>query len=521
MQLVAGQTLRDWLSDQPGGRSDKLSGRSVHPAVTISDALARVDVSLAIVSALLKLKRLAFFADFKPRNIMIKETKVDRERKFSACMVDIGGVVLHQDVSTATIRRRVDDFDHLSLDYLHPIKDRYLIETTCSYLSPEMALLIAEYDFWKGRLSNHFFKTRKETRHGEGSTKALEALASAPWLPGRRNGTKADSKSLDLRVTTSYLEVRRNFEQLGILQPLTDVMKVGDEYVVTSKLVPSQDDVVTMTERSSVFTMGLVMVELFGGKRTGLTSLTRLPAVADIFLNEMSNAEFRIVMEWEVANAYLEASISRAGGSQGSTCASAFASSQPTSNAHTGLNSVFSSNPSHRNSNLSSAAHFTDSETFSTIPSDSMVKPHGSSSSSSLTSEGRKKCPSAMVSGSFFDLYRRNAYPTTGLLSACPPLEEGHSSSTFSRESPVCCLGVQALLDSCLRFKPCERPTLSELHFELQNVRQKLSDMRANRACSQTGELGQEANANLPPKLIVPIEPHKPIQLFRSRNRRA
>lgn len=128
MELVKGQTLRDWLSDQPGGRTDKLSGRSIHPALSHSDAIARVDVALAIVSALLKLRRLGFFADFKPRNIMIREQRSEKDRRFSACLVDIGGVVLYQDISTHPAARRPDCLtERQSAIFFHPMKDRYLV----------------------------------------------------------------------------------------------------------------------------------------------------------------------------------------------------------------------------------------------------------------------------------------------------------------------------------------------------------------------------------------------------------
>eukprot|EP01054_Gregarina_sp_Poly1_P007632 Gregarina_sp_Poly_1__7631@NODE_428_length_8567_cov_88_085529_g349_i0_p5_GENE_NODE_428_length_8567_cov_88_085529_g349_i0NODE_428_length_8567_cov_88_085529_g349_i0_p5_ORF_typecomplete_len256_score31_01Kdo/PF06293_14/1_3e12Pkinase/PF00069_25/1_4e08APH/PF01636_23/7_3e08RIO1/PF01163_22/3_1e07Pkinase_Tyr/PF07714_17/6_3e05Ribosomal_L9_N/PF01281_19/0_78Ribosomal_L9_N/PF01281_19/1_7e03_NODE_428_length_8567_cov_88_085529_g349_i072468013 len=127
MELIKGATLRDWLSEQPGGKTDRLSGRSVHPAATFADAIARIDVSIAIIAALLKLRRLGFFADFKPRNIMIKEHKSDNEKHFSAFLVDIGGVVLYQDVSTESVKRSDVSPEAPVTLVFHPIKDRYLV----------------------------------------------------------------------------------------------------------------------------------------------------------------------------------------------------------------------------------------------------------------------------------------------------------------------------------------------------------------------------------------------------------
>src|SRR5699024_2987557 len=71
---------------------------------------------------------------------------------------------------------------------------------------------------------------------------------------------------------------------------------------------PCQSDMILVTEKSSVFTMGLILVELFGGKRTGLTALTRLRIVNETFLGENHNAEFRMVMEWETPAAHLRIS---------------------------------------------------------------------------------------------------------------------------------------------------------------------------------------------------------------------
>lgn len=129
MELVKGQTLRDWLSEQPGGRQDKLSGRSVHPAMTYVEGIARIDVAISVLTALLRLRRLGFFADFKPRNIMIKESRDEGERHCAACLVDIGGVVLYQDVSTEiAYRRSLEQTREDSSSVLFsPTKDRYLV----------------------------------------------------------------------------------------------------------------------------------------------------------------------------------------------------------------------------------------------------------------------------------------------------------------------------------------------------------------------------------------------------------
>lgn len=201
------------------------------------------------------------------------------------------------------------------------------IETTCSYLSPEMALVIAEYDFWKGRLTNHFFRTKKESRMDE-TGRPWDALLSASWLPGRKAGMRIDPNGVDVRIVSSYLETRRNFQHLEVLQPVEDIPDLRAETVddssdnaVIRTNDPSQNDIVIVSEKSSVFTMGLILVELFGGKRTGLTSLTRLRNITDIFLSETGNAEFRIVMEWETPNSGLDVANSCATGltSSGST----------------------------------------------------------------------------------------------------------------------------------------------------------------------------------------------------------
>lgn len=173
-----------------------------------------------------------------------------------------------------------------------------------------MALIISEYDFWKGRLSSHFFRTQRECRVTDELTQAAEELANANWMPCRRNGVKAETKGMDRRVALSYLDARKRFEQINVLRKTAAVCSKSDVFgpsVESQKTVdPSPLDFVMVSEKASVFTMGLIMTELFGGKRTGLTSLTRLRAITDLFLNETGNAEFRMVLEWETPNALLE-----------------------------------------------------------------------------------------------------------------------------------------------------------------------------------------------------------------------
>eukprot|EP01053_Blabericola_migrator_P005551 Blabericola_migrator_1__5550@NODE_2828_length_2310_cov_27_133304_g310_i2_p1_GENE_NODE_2828_length_2310_cov_27_133304_g310_i2NODE_2828_length_2310_cov_27_133304_g310_i2_p1_ORF_typecomplete_len600_score66_74Kdo/PF06293_14/2_5e11Pkinase/PF00069_25/4_3e06Pkinase/PF00069_25/0_033APH/PF01636_23/1_2e06APH/PF01636_23/4_2e02Pkinase_Tyr/PF07714_17/0_044Pkinase_Tyr/PF07714_17/5_9Pkinase_Tyr/PF07714_17/2_4RIO1/PF01163_22/2_9e05_NODE_2828_length_2310_cov_27_133304_g310_i21591958 len=447
MELVKGMTLRDWLSEQPGGKTDRLSGRSVHPALTTADALARIDVSLAIISSLLKLRRLGFFADFKPRNIMIRETKFENEKHFAAYLVDIGGVVLYQDISLEANKPLDIPAETPVTLVFHPIRDRYLIETTCSYLSPEMALLISEYDFWKGRLTNHFFRTRKELRQTNENLpdELQETLSSLAWKNGRSLHLKADSKGPDLRVLSSYLETRRVSEKAGILV-------AADDYSPLSRHPLSQNDKVVISEKSSVFTLGLIMVELFGGRRTGLTSLTRLRHINDTFLGETSNAEFRMAMEWEMNNPFLEPSIPKPFTSRG----------------------LITSNTS------------TKCPTSSLSGTSKAESPQQSSISRSADSHRMNDDMFRMRS--YFEIYRSNAYPSEGLLAATPQAsvpQMDQSDSAIRRNDLR--EAVLTLLDACLRFHPDRRPSLAELATQLQDLRRDVLALQESPevACTQ------------------------------------
>lgn len=121
MELVDGQTLRDWINAQTDFvLRHTVSGRTLHPAKTLTAAIQRLDVAIGLIEALEKLHEFGVFVDLKPRNIMIGERKTwiegigenvlyDGESNISASkcysrlalpvtLVDIGGVVLRRDV---------------------------------------------------------------------------------------------------------------------------------------------------------------------------------------------------------------------------------------------------------------------------------------------------------------------------------------------------------------------------------------------------------------------------------------
>ncbi|EZG67004.1 hypothetical protein GNI_073120 [Gregarina niphandrodes] len=419
MDLVDGPTLRDWLSAQQGGVTDKISGRSQHPVMTYPDALARIDVAIAVVASLVKLRPWGLFADFKPRNVMIREQKMDKSRYFSASLVDIGGVVMYQDVSTNSHYRRPESLDEdQSVIFFHPIKDRYLIETTCSYLSPEMAILISEYDYWRGRLHNHFFSTQVE----DNVTAAEQEVAARIYGESQKKiGRQGRNDQVDPRAVHNYLTARRRFSAVNVLGRFFAIPQLngGASATAVSALdnnsgVPLHSDIVAVSEKSTVFTMGLVLTELFGGKRTGLTSLTRLRAVNDIFSSEHHNAEFRIVMEWEARNATL-----------GALIGSAVSTRCPNSNETDGRSAVTHKAPTPEHTDISCDC--------------------------------------------YFDLYRRYAYPSEGILRVPDP-HDLHTGMAPPYDVD-CAVRVKRLLDSCLRFSPGLRPSLNNLLEELTGLK--------------------------------------------------
>ena len=127
---------------------------------------------------------------------------------------------------------------------LKPSKHRSLVETTSSYLCPEYATLVVESELT--RRLNHF-----------------------PYIPGDPyNLTPADV----------YKKLRSRLLDVNIL---------------------TGADEVEVSDRSTVFIMGLVLVEMFGGRRTGLTSLTRLLRESHFATVDGANLEFRVVLDWD------------------------------------------------------------------------------------------------------------------------------------------------------------------------------------------------------------------------------
>jgi len=231
MELVHGVSLREWVNQRPGGYHDPSSGRTVHPITNTNCAYLRLDCAIAVIESLSNLQRVGMFVDMKPRNLMITDSRRPR-----CCLVDAGGMVMAADLGT----------DDLTLTYVQPMKHRSLMETTSSYLSPELACTVCEFDRGRGRLFSHFKTTTHENFY--------------------------DTEEI-------YSSIRRNLTEANIL---------------------NENEEVFMGEASSVFIFGLVMTEMFGGQRTGLTALTRVPAVRQQYESQQkcTDVEFRCVLQW-------------------------------------------------------------------------------------------------------------------------------------------------------------------------------------------------------------------------------
>jgi len=231
MELIQGHTLREWVNRQPHGYIDTTSGRTIHPVVSVSNAAQRIDCAVSVIQSLSILQRMGMFVDMKPRNLMITDSRVPR------CMlVDAGGMLLAGDLG----------LECMACVYIQPLRCRPFMETTSSYLSPELASIVCEFDRHRGRLSSHF----KTTVH--------------------ENHFDADE---------IYLLSRDRLSKSKIL---------------------NENNEVFLGEASSVFIFGLVLNEMFGGSRTGLTSLTRLPTVRQQFDNyqKYHDVEFRCALQW-------------------------------------------------------------------------------------------------------------------------------------------------------------------------------------------------------------------------------
>ena len=446
MDLVKGQTLRDWLSSQEGGIQDLVSGRTIHPVRTVSEAIARINVALTLLESLLKLRKIAFFADFKPRNIMIKEQHSSLDRIFSSHLVDVGGTVLYQDISTNAYFNRVEsDQESQSVAYFHALKDRYLIETTCSYISPELALLISEYDFWRAKLKSHYYRTLNESRV---SAEQSNAAGKVFYSANEKNEKSTRINNLDTCIFYNYLQIRRNFKMRGILKAIHSLKELNmvenesgyNNYSVQNQnlyVPPSQNDYVRISEKSNVFTMGLILTELFGGKRTGLTSLSRLRVVNNFFLNEVRNSEFRMVLEWENSNQYLiDKNVSN---------------TSSIVRVHSVNFSKFTN--TYDEQHLSSATT-ADSSSFS----------FDDSSDNMYENNSETPVASYIHANSFFNLYRTHSYPKEGILSV-PENKSDLSNATSIQQF------VLEILDSTLRQDASARPNLNQLYAALYDLK--------------------------------------------------
>eukprot|EP00918_Siedleckia_nematoides_P044776 GHVU01097935.1.p1 GENE.GHVU01097935.1~~GHVU01097935.1.p1 ORF type:complete len:552 (+),score=46.56 GHVU01097935.1:398-2053(+) len=272
MEEVEGVTLREWLNSTPG-YLDKEGGRSIHPVDRTEHALTRLDVCLNLLSVLRNLwKRGGVFVDLKPRNIMINAGTN------SVVLVDIGGIVMHEDFDVAD-----------SGEMLMSSANRHKMEMTSSYVSPEIVVPVICSDARRKKWSTYFPASIED---GDVSEKDV-------WI--NRTCLNLLSKGI-IREDGSGRRAAKG--ERVILVPKKGIWAKADEkkgaggateVAPTSKCYSSS----ILGEKSIVFTLTLILVELLGGKRTGVTALVRMPLIQRWF-KLRHDVEYRMLAEWEL-----------------------------------------------------------------------------------------------------------------------------------------------------------------------------------------------------------------------------
>lgn len=272
----------------------------------------------------------------------------------------------------------------------------------------------------------------------------------------------------------------------------------------------AQECYVRLGEKSSVFSLGLIFVELFGGLRTGLTGLCQFPVVSEWFASrdvlkqkakntlptpvgtapQSMDREFRIALEWNLRQLPIVVSTS------------------PSHNEYFDMPTLQQLVAS--SSSSSSSCSFSHS---------SDMLPQVSRSPSPLTNVD----PAAAAASrrviwlsSFSDVYKQYCYPKEGLLASARRAPAAHTaagtelfiaegsrlwvkyndvmekfyvllsqssflsermSESYVRKEDVLTLQkelVEAILDACLQGSPDRRPTFALLKYALLMLRQLL-----------------------------------------------
>ncbi|XP_053991221.1 uncharacterized protein LOC128883167 isoform X2 [Hylaeus volcanicus] len=298
MDFIEGLTLRDWINSQTNSvLYDKPTDRTLHPCNTPKEALERIDVALGLLDALQKLHEFGNFVDLKPRNIMVtRATSADKQAskwtsQWKVFLVDMGGVLLRSDIDATgkhnlcppqsfqqetLLTRGVGDAQEARDIEISPLLHRQLLETTCSYISPEIAAAVMEYELLHNCLSNHFKQCTRDYF----------------------NDPKRHWNDLCRDV---YKDLVKKLIKDGILQNTQNfINSQSASYGVRG------NGNIFIGESSSMFSLGLIFVELFGGHRTGLTGFRHVPVISNWFSNPSSNkstqddCEFRIALEWNL-----------------------------------------------------------------------------------------------------------------------------------------------------------------------------------------------------------------------------
>lgn len=291
---------------------------------------------------------------------------------------------------------------------IHPILHRHFLETTCSYVSPEVSAAIVESDRLKNRLAHHF----------------------QPCLKEHVAYSDRDPKEREL-VAPQYLE--KAYQELVAQLHLQKILY--RERLEDKPHEKGEASYVRLGEKSSVFSLGLILVELFGGLRTGLTGLCHFPVISEWFSGSAprehqplhsavripsqtavlpADREFRIALEWNIRQ----------------------------------LPIVVSASPLH-------------SDYFDLPTVQRMVASSGACMNASDTADGalRIGCVSSssrvVWMSSFHDVYKQYCYPKEGLLASARRDRRKMADCFDGRDSffagPACPLSkkYEALMSSC------------------------------------------------------------------------
>lgn len=235
-------------------------------------------------------------------------SSIGSEEAWEVCVVDVAGVVLHEELSCRNPppsceesfpnRRCRPNICHCVAAAIRDpescvgvtLSDRRKLETTCSYISPETAAFTLEHDWSRGRLKCRVPSTKEETARGK------DGCPESLWINSCRPSLVAAQLLWDDGHHLSPLPL--GFLDKNSSKSMSRCGSSNKSSISSSGAAESGGVWCPLDSISTVFPLGLILCEIFGGYRTGLTALTREKEIAEN-LERPQDAELRVAVQWE------------------------------------------------------------------------------------------------------------------------------------------------------------------------------------------------------------------------------